>query len=320
MSTDLYRRPRHPIRVVMERTGLPLETLRAWERRYGAVRPQRTEGAQRRYTDADVERLRMLARVVAGGRSIGQVARLSTEELAALAREDEEARAPGRGRRAEAKRWEHYLESAMAAVAELDAGRLETVLRKAALLAGAAGFAEGVAVPLLRRLGSGWAEGTLSVAHEHLASAVLRRTLGTLLAETEAPEGAPVLVCATPAGQAHEFGVLIAAVMASTAGWRVVYLGADLPAPDIAEAVKSTGARAVALSVIFPSDDPALPAELRRLRSAIAPEVRVLVGGAGIEHLSGVLNEIAIEPVSRLADLVPVLSGSAPQASGTGGS
>src|SRR5687768_18587369 len=84
MSTDRYRQPRHPIRVVEERTGVPLETLRAWERRYGAVRPERTDGSQRRYSDADVERLRLLARAVAAGRAIGQVAALSTEELAAL--------------------------------------------------------------------------------------------------------------------------------------------------------------------------------------------------------------------------------------------
>ena len=303
MTNDLYRQPRHPIRIVMDRTGLPLETLRAWERRYGAVRPERTGGAQRRYSDADVERLRALARVVAGGRSIGQVARMSTEELAALAREDAQSRAPVAEREEEGERWRHLLDSATEAVTALDAGRLEATLRKAASLAGAAGFIGAVAVPLLRWLGSGWAEGTLSVAHEHLASAVLRRVLGTLLAQAEAAEGSPVLVCATPAGQAHEFGVLIAAVMASAAGWRVVYLGADLPASDIAAAVRASGAKAVALSVIYPSDDPTLPDELRRLRAGIDPDVRILVGGSGIENLRSILDGIRVELVGDLPDL-----------------
>jgi DNA-binding transcriptional MerR regulator len=310
MSTDLYSLPRHPIRVVMERTGLPSDTLRAWERRYGAVRPERTDGAQRRYSDADVERLRTLARLVEGGRSIGQVATLSTEALAALAREDAEARAPaGRPTHAgEAERWGHLLDSAREAVTAMDAVRLETVLRKASLLAGAAAYVAAVAVPLLRWLGSGWAEGTLSVAHEHLASAVLRRSLGALLVDGEVAEGSPLIVCATPAGQAHEFGVLLAAVTASTVGWRVLYLGADLPAADIANAVRATGAQAVALSVIYPPDDPALPEELRRLRDGIGPGVPILMGGAGTDPLGGVLDEFGIERLVDLSDLEAALA------------
>lgn len=305
MSEDRYRQPRHPIRIVMERTGLSLETLRAWERRYGAVRPERTEGAQRRYSDADIERLRLLTRVVAGGRAVGQVAALSGEELAALAREDEGA-APARS--GDAGRWEFVLEAARAAVLELDATRLERALRQGALLAGAAAFVESVAVPLLRWLGSGWADGTLTVAHEHLASAVLRRALGTLLSDAAAPPGAPVFLCATPAGQVHEFGVLLAAVTASSFGWRTVYLGADLPARDIASAARSTGASAVALSVVYPSDDPALPGELRELRAQLGPGPRILLGGSGARVLRAMLPELAIEPIGGLAELEAALS------------
>jgi methanogenic corrinoid protein MtbC1 len=196
----------------------------------------------------------------------------------------------------------------MDAVMALDAEKLQGVLRKATLLAGAAAFIESVVVPLLRRLGNGWAEGTLTVAHEHLASAVLRRTLGALLADAASPEGAPVLVCATPAGQAHEFGVLLAALTASTAGWRAVYLGADLPAADIASAVKATGARAVALSVIFPADDPALRGELSRLRDALDPEVAILIGGGGIQYFEALLSDLRIDPVRDLPGLEAALS------------
>src|SRR5688500_15622251 len=122
MSADNYREPRHPIRIVMDRTGLSLETLRAWERRYGAVRPGRTDGSQRRYSDADVERLRLLARLVSGGRSIGQVARLGTEELAALSREDaEQATAPPERASGDQERWEFLLTAAKEAVEALDA-------------------------------------------------------------------------------------------------------------------------------------------------------------------------------------------------------
>src|SRR6202035_4511197 len=83
---------RHPIGVVAERTGLTPDVLRVWERRYRAVEPTRTEGGQRLYSDADIERLRLMYLATGAGRGISQVARLDTEELTRLVREDAEAR------------------------------------------------------------------------------------------------------------------------------------------------------------------------------------------------------------------------------------
>src|SRR5512143_149241 len=84
--------PRHPIAVVTERTGLSQDVLRVWERRYSAVNPARGPGGQRLYTDADIERFNLLQAATRAGRSISRVARLSTESLAAMVKEDTEAR------------------------------------------------------------------------------------------------------------------------------------------------------------------------------------------------------------------------------------
>lgn len=84
----------HPIRVVEQRTGLTAATLRAWERRYGVVEPTRSDGGHRLYSDDDVYRLRALVRAVEGGRSIGQVAALTTDEVERLIQEDREERLP----------------------------------------------------------------------------------------------------------------------------------------------------------------------------------------------------------------------------------
>src|SRR5918993_5916516 len=84
--------PRHPISVVVERIGLSQHLLRVWERRHGAVEPTRGEGGHRLYSDADIARLRLLHAVTRAGRSIGQVARLSTDELSRMAEEDAAAR------------------------------------------------------------------------------------------------------------------------------------------------------------------------------------------------------------------------------------
>jgi DNA-binding transcriptional MerR regulator len=80
---------RHPIQVVVRRTGLTADVLRAWEKRYGVIEPGRSEGGRRLYSDRDIERLRLLRRATGAGRRISQIAGLATEELAALVKEDE---------------------------------------------------------------------------------------------------------------------------------------------------------------------------------------------------------------------------------------
>lgn len=301
----------HPIRVVAERTALTPEVLRAWERRYGAVRPERTASGQRLYSDADIERLRLLNRATSGGRSIGQVAALPTEELAALVLDDEVARVltgepardplPGAG--------ESDLRAAMEAVRTLDSPQLDAILRRATVLLGAERFVDRVAIPLLRELGTGWAEGRLTIAHEHLASTVIRRTLGSLLEAVQRPEGAPTLVAATPPGERHEFGAMLAGASAAAVGWRVVYLGADLPSEDIAHAVRQTGARVVLLSLVNPRPDGGLIHELRALREGVPPEVQLLVGGAAAEQMVEALRGAKAVLLDSLPELRHALTG-----------
>lgn len=308
MSAHDSHRPRHPIRVVADRTGLTFETLRAWERRYGVVVPGRTDGGQRLYSDADVERLRLLRRATQGGRSISQVATLSGEELVALVREDGRAGAGQLTLPPTAPDATSHLVETVAATRAMDAAALEAALGRGVVVLGLHAFVDGVVAPLLRHLGDGWRAGELSVAHEHLASAVVRRVLGSLLSAAAPPATAPVLVCATPAGQVHEFGALLTAVTASGAGWRVLYLGADLPAADIALAVRHAGADTVALSIVHPAADPQLQGELRRLRHLLGDGVRLLVGGGAAPSLAGVLASLGATRVDTLAELRAVLA------------
>ena len=87
--------PRHPIRVVAERTGLTPATLRAWERRYGAVEPRRSDGAQRLYSDEDIQRLRLIARLSSVGYALADLSRSSTTTLARMARQNLEEQTTG---------------------------------------------------------------------------------------------------------------------------------------------------------------------------------------------------------------------------------
>jgi MerR family transcriptional regulator, light-induced transcriptional regulator len=302
--------PRHPIRVVAQRTALSAEVLRAWERRYGVVEPVRSETGQRLYTDADIERLRLLRLATQSGRAIGQVAELDATALEALVREDEVALAsawrPTSTMPASLSVSPH-LEQAKAAVRALDGARLEASLTRTMVALSAERFLDDVVAPLLRFLGSGWAEGTLTIAHEHLASAVLRRVLGVLTGASDPSGTAPVIVTATPTRQVHEFGALLAAATAGAIGWRVVYLGADLPARDIASAARQSGAHVVALSLVFPDDDPFLADELRMVRNGIGWETELLVGGAAAADFAPLLDELDGRLVESLTAFREVL-------------
>lgn len=236
--------------VVVQRTGLTAHVLRAWERRYAAVEPGRTEGGQRLYSDADVLRLRLLKRATEGGRSIGSVAALTSEALAELVGEDvsvPESRLPVAGEEAARER---HLAACLLAADRMDAGALRAELMRAVVRLSAVRFVTGVAGPLLQRVGELWAEGQLRPAQEHVVSTAVRQVLDWLLGRYRAPEDAPLVVVGTLSGELHEFGAMLAAVVAADAGWRVLYLGPSLPGSEIAGAAGRMGAAAVAVSLV----------------------------------------------------------------------
>jgi methylmalonyl-CoA mutase cobalamin-binding domain/chain len=112
-----------------------------------------------------------------------------------------------------------------------------------------------------------------------------------------------MVVVTTPPGQVHEIGALMVAATATSEGWRVVYLGANLPTEEIAAAVLHSNARALALSIVYPVDDTRLPDELRRLDRVLPPHVTVLAGGRAIEEYAAVLDEIGAVAVHSLMEL-----------------
>lgn len=303
---------RHPIRIVTRRTGLTAAALRAWERRYRAVVPERTEGGQRLYSDDDLHRLGLLRRAVEGGRSIGHLAGLSTAELEELVREDAVqgggegagiVEGEGEGRQGETPPRAEvlpYLREAVEAARQMDSRGLESALTRGALALTPPVLVEEVVVPLLRRIGVLWARGEFSAATEHLASVVVRRFLDWLLMTQERAEAAPTMVVGTPSGQVHEFGALLAAATAAAEGWKVVVLGADLPGRDIAAVARKKGAAAVALSALYPEDPEGLLRELLAVREGLPRDVSVIVGGPAAEEVAGALRSSGVEVLPDL--------------------
>lgn len=306
---------RHPIRVVSERTGLTPDLLRAWESRYHVVTPGRSEGGHRLYSDADVERLRLLHKVTLAGRSIGQVADQSTEALARLSREDDEARSEiptEASGRATTTSGDSYVTRALEAVRELDAASLDRTLRRGALALGTVVYLQEVAAPLLRQVGELWHRGELRPSHEHLASVGVRRVLEWLMESGGRAQDRPRIVVATPAGEKHEMGALLAAAAAESVGWEAVYLGPDLPGDDIARAAVQTGARAVALGAVYAPEPEALTAEVRDLRARLPPSLTLIVGGVAFSGLEQELRKDRVISVSDLPEMMRLLEGLEP--------
>ena len=293
----------HPVRIVSQRTGLTADVLRAWERRYGAVTPVRSPGGQRHYSDADIERLSLLSRASRAGRQIGQLVPLPNAELQRMIEDDERQSRQRVGVGPDQPAIESYLSSALIAVEEFDAQRLEQTLRSAVLRMPSDQVLDEVIAPLLFTIGSLWHQGLLRPANEHLATTTIRRVLVWMADLAVADQRAPLLIVGTPAQQLHELGAMLAATTAASCGWRVAYLGPNLPADELARAVRFARAQALALSVVYPTDDPELPTELRELRAALPQDVGLVIGGSGAPHYADAIREIGAQQFSSLAGM-----------------
>ena len=297
----------HAIKAVVRRTGLTAHVIRIWEKRYQAVKPERTGTNRRLYSEEQIERLSLLRAITRAGHNIGPVAKLPTEKLRKLAAEAETTDGCILRATTDATGKSSILDECIAAVETLDSRALEDALKRGATELGAQGLLQRVIAPLAQTIGELWRDGSITAAHEHFASAVIRIFLGHAAKPFAGPESAPVLIVATPAGQIHELGALIVSAAAGNLGWHVTYLGASLPAAEIAGAARQNRARAVALSLVYPEDDPRLEGEMIRLHESLPTEVTLLVGGRAMPAYREALDKIGATQIKDLAHFCSAL-------------
>ena len=226
--------PQLPIRTVSALTGVNAITLRAWERRYGLIRPVRTESGHRLYTHAHVERIQRVLALVRSGVAIGQV----REAL-----ETEHTRAPLRG-----EPWDTFQRRMAAAVAAFDEAALEEIYAEALSLHPIDRVTRELLMPLLKELGERWSKVAGGVAEEHFFSAYLRNKIGARFHHRRAPEGGPKILAACAPQEQHELGLLLFALAANEAGMRVVMLGANVPLAESTAAARRARCDALVLS------------------------------------------------------------------------
>ncbi|WP_442499522.1 MerR family transcriptional regulator [Methylobacter sp. sgz302048] len=297
MNEDQAKPAQYLISTVSKRSGVKTDLIRAWERRYEAVTPSRTAGRQRVYTDQDIARLKLLNQAISNGHSIGRIARLSLDELQSLLKRDTHAAKQPIGvvtpiRANNRDLAEEYLEKCFSAIIAFEAAVLEGHCENAIAELGPMPFIEHLLTPLLNKIGESWQAGLLRPAHEHMATAIIRSLAYILRSSAPSPKQAPRLIMSTPLGQLHEIGALLATIIAEFKGWHVTYLGPNLPAEEIAAAVKYARACAVAVSISFRTDDHVINREIRRLNKLIGKDVALIAGGRATSDYQAVLDEV----------------------------
>lgn len=273
--------------MVSKITGLSTHTLRMWEKRYAAVLPKRTEAGGRLYTDADVERLRLLRTLVESGHSIGSIAKLPDVDLRHMA-----AAFPApETQRDASQHLPEVRQRVMAAVERLRIEEAEQLLSRAALSTEPVEFLKSVVAQLLTEVGDRWQRGDLRIAHEHACSTVMRGLLFSLMRLYPSSESRRRVVVATPAHEDHELGALMVSMLAAMHGWSVLYLGPNLPAEEIAFAVKDTEAELLMLSVTN-LDPEAARDEIAAIEGELPKRVKILAGGRAAATRDGSRVEI----------------------------
>lgn len=261
------------IKAVAQATGLTVETLRAWERRYEVVQPSRDGSGRRTYSATDVARLRLLRSATELGHTISRLAQLSEEDLAKLV-----ADSGGHARSAVA-RGQTYVDRALDAALHSDPSGVEEVLTSALALLPPNEVVNSVLVPLVREIGERWHQGEVSIAQEHMVTDIVKRLIISVSRGYLRSDQGPCLVLATLSGERHELGILMCSWLAATRRFRTHYLGVDCPAEEIARFALEVEARAVLISLVMPENEvPALD-QLGRLAGALDGRCEVWVGG-----------------------------------------
>jgi len=286
------------IGAVARRTGVAVATLRAWESRYRVLRPSRTEGGHRLYSEEDVDRVLAVLRLTSQGWSVsaaagsvtaerspsrlGIVRNLTGPEDAADGADPASDEARGVAGRVDAATMD-LREDLARAIRDFDASAAEGVLDTGIARLGVAFALEDVVMPVLRDLGVGWEDDPSLIASEHFASNTLRPRLHRLLTAARSAS-APTCIAAAPEPEDHELGVLAAAAIAADLGFRVTYLGSRTPTVALDRSIATLHPDVVLVG--------AMTAQAGEHLCANPPELgdaRLIVGGAGFDGLEDAL-------------------------------
>ncbi len=267
------------MRSISRMTGFSPAVLRAWEQRHAVLDPERAPSGHRLYTEKDLTVLRSIRVLLDAGRSIGEIARMGRPAL--LSRQPPQSSGKLSGDFGELRK------ELIAAVVRIDLEAVDRLLDQALAMGSAPAVVEQLIEPGLVEIGELWAQGTCSVAGEHLFSARIQQRLANLLSWANCDPGptVPRLLSATFPDEQHQLGMLCVAFRLARQGRRIVHLGPALPFEDLERAIQQLQPEVVLLSVtrgpLFAAHRPAFLALLLRWQG----QLRFVLGGVGVpEH------------------------------------
>lgn len=273
MDTDLQLSPAFSIGDVERDTGLAKETLRVWERRYAFPQPQRDAFGERSYPAEQVQKLRMVKRLLDLGFRPGKIMQHSTIELQRLASSGANAA------QAAQPQLEHYL----ALCRGHQMLELGEALRQALAVLGLKAFTIDVIAPLTGLVGEAWACGELAVYEEHLYSetlqTVMRHAIFSLPQASVPATRTPRIILSTFPQERHGLGLLMAEALCVAAGAQCMSLGVETPLTDIVAAARAQRADIVALSFSSASKERQTRDSLQQLQASLPSTVELWAGG-----------------------------------------
>lgn len=275
--------PKYTIKAVSAQTGIRGVTLRAWERRYRLVRPKRTAGNYRLYSDRDVALLRWLKERVAAGQSISAAA----AELTALRRQGDWPAAPP-ALALQARATGGAVPAVLAdrlyrALTTHDEAAALQIMSEASAAFEVAAICEQLVTPTLVAIGEGWARGVIRISTEHFASQFLRGRVLNLFQALPSPRGGPRVVVGCAPREMHDIGPLMLALFLRHAGYRVEFLGPDVHLDDLLVYVRAERPAVICLSAN--SEETALPlARVQPALNRMRPRPRFGYGGRAFNH------------------------------------
>ena len=268
----------YSIKAVSSLTGLGPETLRAWERRYETVTPARDSNGRRYYSQQDLEKLTLLANLTGRGHAISKVSGMAIGQLQQLL---------ARSNAAPDSEQPLFLGQIIDALMQYRIDLCEQLLKRALIAHEPLVYARDILAPTLIEVGRLWHEEKLSIAQEHMFSACVTRIILSMVNNLYTlSHNRPGMLFAAPSGERHEFGLLIASLLAAGQQYNCYYLGADLPGKNIAEAARHLKPAVIVMSLVNTPPDTETIAQLNAVISYTdVAKTPLWLGGSGSRYL-----------------------------------
>jgi methanogenic corrinoid protein MtbC1 len=261
-------------------TGLSKDVLRMWERRYGFPVPDRDANGERCYPTEQVERLRLIKRLMDQGHRPGRLIATPADELTALLPRRSVIKEKIGDSVAE------DLGELMLLIKQHDAAGYQQAMQQRLARQGLLSFVQDTIAPLTRRVGEAWEDGSFEVFEEHLFTELTKRLLRQSIAALPGGRRGPRILLTSVPDEQHILGLLMIEALFALEGAECIPLGTQMPLLEIARAAKAHGTDIVALSfsVAFPQRQ--IPSLLQQLSQALGPEISLWAGGGGVARVN----------------------------------